>query len=201
MKLSRNTIIGLALAMAAIVLVVVVSSRSTSDQEGAGGTDNGAGGSKANFSGSASGEGGQRKATRPELTSSKALAARELEMLWAPGRSQELIVQLDRVSANKDPEYWKEIGPLLVKHASSEGRPEVANYLLVASDAAPDTNLRIEVYAAALDNRDEGIQATARLELENMTGQEFKTGADARAWLTANPQPVEVEEEMPEEDQ
>ncbi|RYD61832.1 MAG: hypothetical protein EOP83_16110 [Verrucomicrobiaceae bacterium] len=197
MKLSRNTIIGLSLALAAIVFAAVVSSRSTSDQEDA--ASNGVGGSTANFSDSASGSLSQRRATRPELVNSKVLAARELEMLWAPGRGQELIVQLDRVSANKDPEYWREIGPLLVKHASSEGRPEVANYLLVTSDAAPDTNLRIEVYAAALDNRDKGIQTTARLELENMTGQQFKTGADARAWLTANPQPVEVEEEMPED--
>jgi len=197
MKLSRNTIIGLALALAAIVLAVVLSSRSTSDQEGA--ASNGAGGSKANFSGLESGNLSQRKATRPELTNSKVLAARELEMLWAPGRSQELMVQLDRVSANKDPEYWKEIGPLFVKHASGEGRPEVANYMLVASDAAPDANLRIEIYAAALDNRDEGIKTTARLELENITGEQFKTGAEARAWLTANPQPVEVEEEMPED--
>jgi len=198
MKLSRTTIIGLSFALAAIVLAVIVSSRSTPDQEGVGG-DEGQAGSKANFSAPTSQSPPQRKATRPELTNSKVLAARELEMLWAPGRSQELLTQLDRVSANKDPEYWREIGPLLVKHATSEGRPEIANYLLVTGDAAPDDNLRIEIYAAAMDNRDEGIQTTARLELENMTGQNFANGAAARAWLAANPQPVVEEEEMPED--
>jgi hypothetical protein len=197
MKLSRTTVVGLALALAAIVLAVIISSRSTPDQEVAAG--DGPDGSKANFSGSTSQSPPQRKATRPELTNSKVLAARELEMLWAPGRSQELLTQLDRVSANKDPEYWREIGPLLVKHATSEGRPEIANYLLVTGDAAPDDNLRIEIYAAALDNHDEGIQTTARLELENMTGQNFANGAAARAWLAANPQPAAEEEEIPED--
>ena len=198
MKLSRTTLIGLALAVAAVVLAAVVFNRPASDEAGV--TGDGQVGSKANFSEPATPPlPPPRRTARPEIVDTKALAAKELELLWARGHGQELLIQLDRVSANQDPEYWREIGPLLIKQAAKEGRPEIANYLLSTSDSAPDDNLRIQIYAAAMDNRDEGIQTTARLELENITGEEFATGNAARAWHAANPQPVPEEEEMTED--
>jgi hypothetical protein len=197
MKLSRTTLIGLALAVAAVVLAAVIFNRPDPDKDGVAG--DGQDGSKANFSEPAPPPPPPRRTSRPEIVDTKALAAKELELLWARGHGQELLIQLDRVSANQDPEYWREIGPLLVKQAAKEGRPEIANYLLSTSDSAPDDNLRIQIYAAAMDNRDEGIQTTARLELENITGEEFATGNAARAWHAANPQPVPDEEEMTED--
>jgi hypothetical protein len=197
MKLSRTAIIALALAVAAVVLAAVLFNRPSPEQDGASGDGKGA--SKATSPTSTPPPLPPRKTTRPEIVDRKALAAKELELLWARGRSQELLAELDQVSTTQDPEYWREIGPLLVKQAAKEGRPEIANYLLATSDSAPDDNLRIEVYAAAMDNRDDGIRTTAKLELENITGQEFKTGEEARAWLAANPQPVAEDEEMPED--
>ncbi|MEK7953023.1 hypothetical protein [Luteolibacter soli] len=196
MKLSRTTLIGLALAVAAVVLACVIFNRSTPDQDSVAG--GGKGGSKANFSGSAAQPAPPKKTPRPEIVDRKALAAKELELLWARGLSQELVVELDRVSAMKDPEYWREIGPLLIKQAAKEGRPDIANYMLVTSDASPDENLRIQIYAAAMENPDEEIRDTAKLELENITGEQFATGDAARAWLAANPQPGPDEEEIPE---
>ena len=198
MKLSRTTIIALALAVAAVVLAAVIFNQPAPDQDGVAGE--GPGASKATSSTlPPPPPRPQRKTPRPEIVDQKALAAKELELLWARGRSQELLAELDRVSVIADPEYWREIGPLLVKQAAKEGRPEIANYLLATGDSAPDDNLRIEIYAAAMDNRDEGIRSTAKLELENITGEEFKTGEQARAWLAANPQPLPEEEEMPED--
>ena len=198
MKLSRTTLIALALAVAAVVLAAVVFKQPASDGDGVAG--DGKDGSK----GSSSATTQQlppppRKTPRPPILDRKALAAKELELLWARGRGQELLVELDRVSATKDPEYWQEIRPLLVKQAAREGRPEIAKYLLATSDAAPDDNIRIEVYAAAMDNRDEGISTAAQLELENITGEEFASGDAARTWLAANPQPL-PEEEMTEDE-
>jgi hypothetical protein len=197
MKLSRTTLIALALAVAAVVLAAILFKQPAADDEGvAAGGKNGSKGTSST-SGSALPP-PPRRTPRPEILDRKALAAKELELLWARGRGQELLVELDRVSATKDPEYWQEIAPLLVKQAAKEGRPEIAKYLLVTGDAAPDDNLRIEIYAAAMDNHDEGVRSTARLELENITGEEFANGEAARAWLKANPQPL-PEEELPED--
>jgi len=189
MKLSRPTLVGLALVLVALVLAAAVFNRATPAPDGAGVSGEGQGGGEKKGSGvSAAPALPPGKTARPAAADPKPLAARELELLWARGRGQELLVELDRVSANKDPEYWREIGPLLVKQAAKEGRPEIASYLLATGDAAPEDGLRIEIYAAALDNRNEDLQTTARLELENITGQEFRSGDEARAWLAANPQ-------------
>ena len=196
MKLSRTTLIALALAVAAVVLAAVIFNRPASDEDGKAG---GGKGSSKNATPSASKlPPPSRKTPRPEILDRKALAAKELELLWARGFGQELLVELDRVSATEDPGYWQEIGPLLVKKAAKEGRPEITKYLLATGDASPDDNLRIEIYAAAMDNHDEGVRSTARLELENITGEEFANGEAARAWLKANPQPL-PEEELPED--
>lgn len=198
MKLSRTALIAMALAVAAVVLAAILFNRPASDEDDTAG--GGKGGSKSTSSASKLPSPPSRKTPRPEILDRKALAAKELELLWARGLGQELLVELDRVSATKDPEYWQEIGPLLVKKAAKEGRPEITKYLLATGDASPDDNLRIEIYAAAMDNHDEGIQASARLELENITGEDFATGDAARAWHAANPQPVpDVEEEMSED--
>jgi hypothetical protein len=196
MKLSRTTLIALALSVAAVVLAAVLFNRPASDEDGVtgGGKDGSKGGSPASALPQP-----PRRTPRPEILDRKALAAKELELLWARGRGQELLVELERVSATKDPEYWQEIGPLLVKKAAKEGRPEIAQYLLVTGDASPDDNLRIEIYAAAMENHDEGIRTTAQLELENITGEQFANGEAARVWLAANPQPLPEVEEMPED--
>jgi hypothetical protein len=198
MKLSRTTIIALALSVSAVVLAAILFNRPSPDDGG--GAAGGRNGSKGTSSATepALPPPPPRRSPRPEILDRKALALKELELLWARGRGQELLVELDRVSATKDPEYWQEIGPLLVKKAAQEGRPEVAKYLLVTGDASPDDNLRIEIYAAAMDNHDEGVRSTAQLELENMTGEQFANGEAARTWLKANPQPL-PEEEMPED--
>ena len=182
MKLSRTTLIALALSVSAVVLAAILFNRPSPDAEGgeAGGMDGSKGTSSA--SESALPPPPPRRTPRPEILDRKALAAKELELLWARGRGQELLIELDRVSATKDPEYWQEIRSLLVSKAAKEGRPEIAKYLLVTGDAAPDDNLRIEIYAAAMDNHDEGIRSTAQLELENITGEEFANGDAANAY-------------------
>ncbi|MCW1884209.1 hypothetical protein OKA04_05665 [Luteolibacter flavescens] len=197
MKLSRTSIIGLALALAGLVLTIFALTRPSTDGEGTAGA--GEGGSGANFSSTTAQEPLPRKVPRSQIAETKPLAVKELELLWARGKGPELLIELDRVSATQDLDYWREIGPLFVKKAQQEGRPDVANYLLATGDASPDDNLRIEIYAAGMDNRDEGIQTTSRLELENITGEEFRTGAEARAWLQANPRPLPEVDEMSED--
>jgi hypothetical protein len=127
-------------------------------------------------------------------------AARELELLWARGRAGELLPALDRLSAEADQKLWGDVGPVLIEQAAKEGRPEVAAYLLATGDAAP-AGIRLEIYAAAMDNRDEGTRATARLELENITGKKFASGEEARAWIAANPQATADEQEEEPADQ
>lgn len=197
MKLSRTALAGLALAIVALVLAVVILTRPGSDQNDAAGDPKGVG-AKSGSSSSGAPSVLPGKIQRPAAVDNRPLAARELELLWARGRAQELLVELDRVSANKDPEYWREVGPLLVQQAAKEGRPEVATYLLATGDAAPNP-IRAEIYAAALDNRDERTQSTARLELENMTGEEFTSGDAARAWIAAHPRELAEEFEEPED--
>ncbi|MCW1922311.1 hypothetical protein OKA05_07080 [Luteolibacter arcticus] len=197
MKLSRTTVIALALMLAAVLLAAVVFNRPAPEADGVS-NDGQTGGSKTGPSTSAAPALPPTKSARTTIVDLKPLAARELELLWARGRGPELLIELDRLSASKDPEHWREVGPLLVKQAAKEGRPEIATYLLATGDAAPD-QIRIQIYAAAMDNRDESLQDAARLELENITGEEFANGDAARAWLEANPQPAEDDEEMTED--
>ena len=114
-------------------------------------------------------------------------AARELELLWARGRTAELLPALDRLSTDADGEHWADVAPVLIRHAADDGRHEVVNYLLATGDNAP-AGIRLEIYAAALDNPDEGVRATARLELQNQTGEVFPDGEKAREWIAAHPE-------------
>src|SRR5687768_10161726 len=97
MKLSRTTIIALALAVAAVVLAALIFNQPAPDRDGVAGE--GPGASKATSSTlPPPPPRPPRKTARPEIVDQKALAAKELELLWARGRSQELLVELDRVS-------------------------------------------------------------------------------------------------------
>jgi len=196
MKLSRTTLVALALIVAAVVAATVMFNQPAGDQNGVAG-DGTAGGSK-DASSTGAPHPSPRRASRSAVAETKPLAVRELELLWARGRGGELLAELDKVSTNKDPDYWREVSPLLITQAAKEGRPDVANYLLATADAAP-AETRIGIYAAAMDNADENLRETARLELENITGEDFANGQAARAWLAAHPQRAEVEEEMPED--
>lgn len=118
---------------------------------------------------------------------------RELQLLWARGRSPDLLSALDRLTDLNDRERWEQVAPLLIEQASREGRPEVAAYLLATGDAAP-SGIRLRIHAHALDNRDESIRDTARLELENATGEVFNTSAEALAWIDAHPQDDDTDE-------
>lgn len=136
-----------------------------------------------------------RPAPRPAVRESEtSAAARELQLLWARGRASELLPALDRLSATADSERWGEVAPVLIEQAAKEGRPDVATYLLATGDAAP-AGIRLEIYAAALDNRDEGIRDVARLELQNITGEIFPSGEAVREWLAANPQATREDDE------
>lgn len=124
--------------------------------------------------------------------------AKTLKVLWARGRSQELLVALDQLSQRADADGWREVADVLVEQAARDGRHEIAGYLLATGHGAPN-GIRLAIYAAALENPDEGVQASAKLELLNLTGQEFRSRADADAWIASNPEASRDEEEMLEE--
>ena len=111
----------------------------------------------------------------------------ELKLLLARGRENELFPALDKIATFEDPDDWRAVADVLIAQASTEGRHEVIDYLLSAGDAAP-AGIRLQMYAAALDNRDEVARDTARLELENLTGEVFESGDAARAWIAAHPE-------------
>lgn len=111
----------------------------------------------------------------------------ELKLLLARGRENELFPALDKIATFEDPDDWRAVADVLIAQASTEGRHEVIDYLLSAGDAAP-AGIRLQIYAAALDNRDEVARDTARLELENLTGEVFESGDAARSWIAAHPE-------------
>jgi hypothetical protein len=111
----------------------------------------------------------------------------ELKLLLARGRENELFPALDKIATFEDPDDWRAVADVLIAQASTEGRHEVIDYLLSAGDAAP-AGIRLQMYAAALDNPDEVARDTARLELENLTGEVFESGDAARSWIAAHPE-------------
>ena len=124
--------------------------------------------------------------------------AKTLRLLWARGRSQELLVALDQLSQRADADGWREVADVLVEQAARDGRHEIAGYLLATGHGAPN-GIRLAIYAAALENPDEGVQASAKLELLNLTGQEFSSRGDADAWIASNPESSRDEEEIIDE--
>lgn len=121
-------------------------------------------------------------------------AAKDLELLWARANEQEVLDALDKIGDYKEANQWQAIGGVLIQKATSDPRPEIVEYLLATGDAAP-MKLRLNIYAAALDNRAQGVADSARLELQNLTQQNFASGDEARAWLESNPPEEEEEEE------
>jgi hypothetical protein len=119
--------------------------------------------------------------------------AAELQLLWARGRESELLPALDRIAAQEDPDDWRAVADILVEQAATEGRHDVISYLLSVGHGAP-AGLRLEIYAAALDNPDEIARDTARLELLNLSGRSFDSAEQARSWIASNPAASREEE-------
>lgn len=128
-----------------------------------------------------------------ETSEANSKAATDLELLWARSGEQEVLDALDKIGDYKKADEWQAIGGVLIQKASTEGRPEIIDYLLATGDAAP-MELRMKIYAAALDNKAKGVADSAKLELQNLTSQKFESGEEARAWIKAN-QPEEEEEQ------
>jgi hypothetical protein len=120
-------------------------------------------------------------------------AATDLELLWARGDEKETLDALDKIGSYTKADEWGAIGEVLIQKAATESRPDLINYLLATGDAAP-MKLRQNIYASALDNKAPGVAASAKLELQNLTGKVFASGDEARAWIKANT-PEEEEEE------
>lgn len=112
--------------------------------------------------------------------------AKTLKLLWARGRGQELLVALDQLSERADDDDWRQVADVLIEQAAGDGRHEIATYLLATGDGAPE-KVRLSIYAAAMDNPDEGIRSSARLELLNLTGREFESRQEAEAWIASRP--------------
>jgi hypothetical protein len=112
--------------------------------------------------------------------------AKTLKLLWARGRGQELLVALDQLSERADGDDWRQVADVLVEQAANDGRHEIATYLLATGHGAPD-KIRLSIYAAAMENPDEGIRSSAKLELLNLTGREFGSRQDADAWIATQP--------------
>jgi hypothetical protein len=116
--------------------------------------------------------------------------AKTLKLLWARGRGQELLVALDQLSARADTDDWRQVADVLVEQAANDGRHEIATYLLATGHGAPD-KIRLSIYAAAMENPDEGIRSSAKLELLNLTGREFVSRQEADAWIATLPADVD----------
>ena len=112
--------------------------------------------------------------------------AKTLKLLWARGRGQELLVALDQLSERADDDDWRQVADVLIEQAATDGRHEIATYLLATGHGAPE-KVRLSIYAAAMDNPDEGIRSSARLELLNLTGREFESRQEAEAWIASRP--------------
>lgn len=181
---SRPALIGLVLVAVAGILVVAGKGCSGDDKE----DDLRAAGSEARNSRpdtpalATKRPGGLRRTGEAEPRE-----AVELKLLWARGRENELFPALDKIATFEDPDDWRAVADVLIAQASTEGRHEVIDYLLSAGDAAP-AGIRLQIYAAALDNSDEVARDTARLELENLTGEVFESGDAARSWIALHPE-------------
>jgi hypothetical protein len=193
---SRPVLAGSILTVVALILVLVSRSGRDSDDQG-----NASGPLRSsNGTGTSAPPVQDGKSSRPERTRgpSESPDAKTLKLLWARGRGNELLVALDQLSQRADADDWREVADVLVDQAARDGRHEVADYLLATGHGAPN-GIRLSIYAAALENPDEGVQATAKLELLNLTGQEFGSRAEADAWIASNPEASRDEEEMSDE--
>lgn len=193
---SRPVIAGSILTVVALILVLV--SKSGRDPENQGGSS----GSSSTSSGTGTStplpQDGKYSRTDRTRGPSESPDAKTLKLLWARGRSQELLVALDQLSQRADADDWRSVADVLVEQAARDGRHEIADYLLATGHGAPN-GIRLSIYAAALENPDEGVQATAKLELLNLTGQEFGSRAEADAWIASNPEASRDEEESSDE--
>ncbi|WP_193212599.1 hypothetical protein [Luteolibacter marinus] len=123
--------------------------------------------------------------TRPPVDP-ESPAAKQLKLLCARGHAKELLVALERLSQSQDAREWQDVSEVLQQQITKEGRPDVAAYLLATGHGAPD-GIGLQLYAAALDNPDDTIRESARLELLNLSGREFDSGEEARNWLASQP--------------
>ncbi len=182
MKFSRPILAGSALALLGLVLVWTAGP----DGETAGPVPPETQGAKAKTGNSAPPP--DAKYSRGDRTreGSDSPDAKTLKLLWARGRGQELLVALDQLSERADDDDWRQVAGVLVEQAASDGRHEIATYLLATGHAAPE-KVRLSIYAAAMDNPDEGIRSSARLELLNLTGREFESRQEAEAWIASRP--------------
>jgi hypothetical protein len=195
MKHSRLLIAGSILTVAALVLIV--SDRMDPET----GTESPANplAAPANQGPAAGPQDGKYSRTERTREASESPSSKELKLLWARGRGQELLAALDQLSQHTDADSWREVAAVLVDQAARDGRHEVASYLLATGHGAP-AGIRLAIYAAALDNPDEDIRATAKLELLNLTGEEFESRVQADGWIASHPEASrEEEEEFPEE--
>jgi hypothetical protein len=196
MKYSRLMIAGSVLAGVALVLVVIdrmdpqAGPEAPADPQAAAGKPGAAAGP----------HDGKYSRTDRTREPSESPSAKELKLLWARGRGQELLVALDQLGQHADADGWREVAAVLVDQAARDGRHEVATYLLATGHGAP-AGIRLAIYAAALENPDEGIRASAKLELLNLTGQEFDSRQQAESWLASHPEASreDEDEEFPEE--
>ncbi|WP_367870708.1 hypothetical protein [Luteolibacter sp. Populi] len=139
-------------------------------------------------------EGRRLRKEGQEAKEADSKAATDLQLLWARGDEKEVLDAIDKVGDYKKAEEWRAVGSVLIQKARSEGRDEVIRYLLATGDAAP-MSIQLAMYAAALDNKAEGVKSLARLELQNLTGQVFNSEEEAKEWLKAHPPEEEAEEE------
>ena len=197
MNYSRPVIAGSILTVVALVLVLLVKLSPEAVPE-AGPRDPSA---AANGPAAANPPSRDTKYSRPDRTRapSESPDAKALKLLWARGRAQELLVALDQLSEHADAEDWQAVSEVLQEQAAKDGRHEVATYLLATGHGAPSA-IRLAIYAAALDNPDDGIKDSAKLELLNLTGEDFATSAEAKAWIAAHPEASREEEEDPMEE-
>ncbi len=196
MKYSRPVLAGSILTVVALVLLLV----SKAGRNGAGESGSPDAADLSTRAGAGAPAPQDARYSRADRTKgpSESPDAKSLKLLWARGRSQELLVALDQLSQRADADDWRSVADVLVEQASQDGRHEIAEYLLSTGHGAPN-GIRLAIYAAALENPDEGVQASAKFELVNLTGQEFSSRADADAWIASHPEASRDEEEMLEE--
>jgi hypothetical protein len=196
MKYSRPVIAGSILTVVALVLVLV--SKAGRDREDHGGSSGSSSTSSGTGTSAPLAQDGKSSRTERTRGPSESPDAKTLKLLWARGRSQELLVALDQLSQRADADDWREVADVLVEQAARDGRHEIADYLLATGHGAPN-GVRLAIYAAALENPDEGVQASAKLELLNLTGQEFGSRSEADAWIASNPEASRDEVEIIDE--
>jgi hypothetical protein len=196
MKYSRPIIAGVILTVVALSLVVFMKSGPDAAQDGTTGSSAGSPGTTGTAPPPR-----ESKFSRPSRTKTDGESpdAKELKLLWARGRGQELLVALDRLSQSADAEEWQEVSEVLQEQAARDGRHEIATYLLATGHGAP-AGIRLAIYASALDNPDQDIRDSAKLELLNLTGQEFTSSTEAKSWIASHPEASRDEEEIEEEE-